>query len=111
MKTLYLILCLLGASVPLGLFLPWLGQHGLNFPLLIQQVWASPVAAFAWADVGVSALALIAFMAHGNKRRPVRQRGWVVAALCLIGPSLALPRYLLLREPVGSHGVDGGKGS
>lgn len=111
MKTLYLILCLLGASVPLGLFLPWLGQHGLNFPLLIQQVWASPVAAFAWADVAMSALALLAFMAHDNKRHPVRQRGWVVAALCLIGPSLALPRYLLLREPVGSHGVDGGKGS
>jgi len=105
MKTLYLILCLLGASVPLGLFLPWLGQHGLNFPLLIQQVWASPVAAFAWADVGVSALALLAFMAHDNKRRPrpVRHRGWVIAALFLIGPSLALPLYLLLREPADSR--------
>ena len=91
--------------------MPWLGQHGLNFPLLIQQVWASPVAAFAWADVVMSGLALLAFMAHDHKRRPVRHRVWVLAALFLIGPSLALPMYLLLREPVDSHGVDGGKGS
>lgn len=50
-------------------------------------------------------------MAHDNKRHPVRHRGWVIAALFLIGPSLALPLYLLLREPVDSHEVDGGKGA
>lgn len=103
MKQLYFILCWLGAAVPLGLFLPWLGQHGLNFSLLIEQIGVSPVAAFAWADVVVSAMALLAFMAHEHKSHSVRHRWWVVGALIFIGPSLALPLYLLLRESVDSH--------
>lgn len=98
MKNLYLSLCVLGTALPLIAFGPWLLAHGLDIPLLLEQALTSPVAAFAWADVLVSALVLLAFIAQQQRVRPV-QRVWLpVVALFCVGVSLALPLYLYLRE-------------
>jgi hypothetical protein len=101
MKTAYLLLCVLGVVVPYFAFGPWLLEHGPALYLLVTQVLGSPVAAFAWADVLVSAVALLVFMAHEQRSRPIRYSWLPVVGLLCVGVSLALPLYLYMRENSG----------
>jgi hypothetical protein len=98
MRSAYLALCVLGILLPYAAFGPWLFEHGLALHLLVHEVAGSPVAAFAWADVLVSAAALLAFMAREHRARPVRYAWVPVIGLLCVGVSLALPLYLYLRE-------------
>jgi len=98
MSLVYAVLCVIGLVVPYTLLAPWLQQHGLVLPRLVSEAFAAPVSAFAWADVVVSAVALLCFMAHEQSRRRVRHLWAPVVALVTVGVSLALPLYLLLRE-------------
>ncbi|CAN7232309.1 DUF2834 domain-containing protein [Pseudoxanthomonas sp. LjRoot143] len=97
MQLIYLVLCVIGAALPLSQFIPWLSANGLNMPLLLQQAIATPVSAFAWADVLVSGIAVLVFIAVEGRRLAMR-RLWIPAACMLVGPSLALPTFLLMRE-------------
>jgi hypothetical protein len=93
----YLILCIAGAALPLAQFVPWLAAHGLDLPLLIQQATDGPIASFAWADVLVSGIAVIALIIAEGRR--IRMPGlWLPLVAIIVGPSLALPLFLLLRE-------------
>ncbi|MDO5090831.1 MAG: DUF2834 domain-containing protein [Cardiobacteriaceae bacterium] len=93
----YLLLCLLGTALPLAAFLPWLGEHGLNLPLLAVQAFATPLSAFAWLDVLVSAAATIAFVLWEG-RRIAMPRPWLALLGLGVGVSLALPLFLWMRE-------------
>lgn len=97
MRGLYLLLCVLGAALPLSQFVPWLAQHGLDVPLLIEQATSGRVAAFAWADVLISGLAVAALVVAEGRRLGM-PRLWIPIAALAVGPSLALPLFLLLRE-------------
>ena len=97
MRFVYLLLCIAGTALPLAQFVPWLSTNGLNVPLLVQQATSSNIAAFAWADVLVSALATIALICVEGRRLGMR-RLWLPLSSLLVGPSLALPLFLLLRE-------------
>ncbi|MBB5019818.1 hypothetical protein HNQ59_003126 [Chitinivorax tropicus] len=97
MKNIYLALCVLGLVVPYICFAPWLGSNGLAIDLLLSQAFSSPVSAFAWADVALSGLALLAFVAHEQRRRQVRGVWLVCVGLFTVGVSFALPLYLYLR--------------
>ncbi len=97
MRHLYLVLCVLGTVLPLAQFAPWLGEHGLDVPLLVQQTLATPVSAFAWSDVLVSALATVALVLAESRRLRMRH-GWVALLGLCVGVSLALPLCLWLRE-------------
>jgi hypothetical protein len=97
MQIVYALLCLLGSVLPLLPFGPWLASHGPNLRLLAQQAVASPVSAFAWADVLVSALTVTALvLAEGHRLR--MRRPWIALLGLVVGVSLALPLFLLLRE-------------
>lgn len=98
MKKLYLLLTLLGISLPYGAFLPWLSNNGLNIPLLIEQAIANPISIFAWLDVVVSALALIAFILMEGKRAKVRHSWLAILGTLTVGVSCGLPLFLHLRE-------------
>ncbi len=95
MQPIYLRLCLAGAALPLSQFVPWLAAHGLH--LLLQQASASHIAAFAWADVLVSGIAVAVFVVVEG-RRLAMPRWWLPLCCLAVGPSLALPLFLLLRE-------------
>jgi hypothetical protein len=60
MKYLFALLALLGAVVPYALFVPWLLEHGFEPRAFLAQALANRISMFAWMDVIVSAVALIA---------------------------------------------------
>jgi len=45
-KTIYLVLCLLGAILPYWQFVPWLAENGPNMPLFFQQLFVNRIGAF-----------------------------------------------------------------
>ena len=97
MQAIYAILCILGTALPLAQFIPWLADQGLNLPLFIQQAIATPIAAFAWSDLVVSALVVVIFVLSEGRRLGIR-RAWASLFGLAVGVSLALPLFLLLRE-------------
>ncbi len=97
MRIVYIILCICGAALPLAQFVPWLSSHGLDIPLLVAHAVATPISAFAWSDVLVSAIAVAVFVVVEGRRLGMR-RTWLPILALGVGPSLALPLFLLQRE-------------
>ena len=97
MQIIYILLCIAGAALPLSQFIPWFSAHGLNVPLLLQQATSTYISAFAWADVLVSGIAVAVFVLAEGRRVAMRQL-WLPLSCLAIGPSLALPLFLLLRD-------------
>lgn len=97
-KALYLCLCVAGTVVPYSQLLPFLRENGLNLPLMIAQLFATPVSAFFGADVIVSSLVLWVFVAVDGRRTHVPHRWAPIVANLAVGVSLGLPLFLYLRE-------------
>lgn len=97
MQRVYVILCIAGALFPLSQFVSLLVDHGLDIPLLVRQAMSMPVSAFAWSDVAVSAVVLIVFVIAEGRRIGMPHAAWSLLGL-MVGVSLALPLFLLLRE-------------
>ena len=98
LKTIYLVLCLLGAALPYWQLVPWLAENGLNMPLFFQQLFANHIGAFFGMDVLVSAAALLVFIRSEGSRLGVPARWLPVIAMLTVGVSLGLPLFLYLRE-------------
>lgn len=97
MQIFYILLCVAGTALPLSQFVPWLSSHGFSVTLLLQQATSSNIAAFAWADVLISGIAVAVFVvAEGHKL--AMRRLWLPLSCLVVGPSLALPLFLFLRE-------------
>ena len=84
-----------GIALPLAQFIPWLGQHGLDVPLFINEVFATPISSFFGWDVIISVTTLLALSIIDRTLAP-RQR-LAIAVASLLGASVGLPLYLLLR--------------
>jgi hypothetical protein len=97
-KSIYLLLCILGAAIPYSQFIPWVLENGLHAGLLIRQLFANRISAFFGLDVLVSSAVLLVFMRVEGRRRRLRFRWLPIVALCVVGVSLALPLFLYLRE-------------
>jgi Terpene cyclase DEP1 len=97
-KTIYLVLCFVGAALPYWQFVPWLMQHGMNLPLFSRELFANRISAFFGMDVLVSALVLIVFMRVESARLKIPRRWLPVLGLLTVGVSLCLPLFLYLRE-------------
>jgi hypothetical protein len=96
MVRLYAALCVLGTLLPLWFLGSFVADEGLDPGAFADQLTASDVALFAWADVAVSGLAVIAF-ALRERARGLALWWPPVPATLLVGPSLGLPLLLLLR--------------
>ena len=97
MQILYIFLCIGGTALPLSQFVPWLSAHNLDVLLLWQQATSSNIAAFAWADVLISGIVVAVFIVAEGRKLAMR-RLWLPLSCLAIGPSLALPLFLPLRE-------------
>jgi hypothetical protein len=97
MQLIYILLCIAGTALPLSQFVPWLAGYGLDVPLLLQQAISTYIAAFAWADVLISGIVVVVFVLAEGRRLAMR-RLWLPLSCLVVGPSLALPLFLFLRE-------------
>lgn len=98
MKYAYATLCVLGVLLPYGALLPWLLDNGLSIGAFVSDAGATSISAMAWLDVMVSAVALLFFI-FAESRRLGMSTWWAPAVgTFLVGVSLGLPLFLLLRE-------------
>lgn len=100
LKTVYLMLCVLGLVLPYTQFVPRVLENGLHMGLLFQQLFANRLGAFFGMDVLVSAVALLVFArAEGRRLALGAHTRWLtLAAVLTVGVSLGLPLFLYLRE-------------
>jgi len=98
LKTLYLILCVIGAVLPYWQFVPWVSQNGLNTALFFHQLFANRISSFFGMDVLVSAAVLVVFMRSESSRLDIAGRWLPILALLLVGVSLSFPMFLYMRE-------------
>jgi Terpene cyclase DEP1 len=100
LKTVYLLLCVVGLVLPYTQFVPWAAENGLHMRLFIGQLFANRVGAFFGMDVLVSALTLMVFAsAEGRRLKLGASARWLtLAAVLTVGVSLGLPLFLYLRE-------------
>jgi|SRR5208282_48913 len=97
-KTMYLVLCLVGALVPYSQFVPWVFEHGMNLSLFVRELFVNRISVFFGMDVLVSAVVLVVFIRIESTRLSIRRRWVPVLAVLLVGVSLALPLFLYMRE-------------
>ena len=97
MQIVYAVLCIVGTAWPLAQFIPWLPDHGLNVPHFVSQATATPIAAFGWSDLVVSGAVVAAFILTEGRRLGMRH-AWASMLGLIVGVSLALPLFLLLRQ-------------
>jgi hypothetical protein len=98
LRHVYLGLCAFGALLPYWQFLPWLWQHGLDFPLFFQQLFANRIGAFFGLDVIVSSLVLWGFVLFEGRRIGLRHLWLPISASLVVGVSLGLPLFLYMRQ-------------
>jgi len=98
MKKIYLILAILGFIIPLSQFLLWLGENGLNISLLFETIINDRLSLFAWLDVIISAIVLIAFIIYEGVKIGMGKIWIPIVATLFVGVSFGLPLFLLLRE-------------
>jgi len=97
-RSIYAVLCVVGAIVPYAVFLPFVREHGLDMGLILRELFANRVSASFAADVILSSVAFWAFVAIEGKRAGVPRLWLPVAANVLVGLSLGLPLFLYMRE-------------
>ncbi|KZN51749.1 DUF2834 domain-containing protein [Pseudoalteromonas luteoviolacea] len=98
MKYIYGVLCVLGAVLPYCAFIPWLAENGPSFLLLYSQISTNPLSSMAWLDVIVSAFVLVAFIIYEGRLLKMKKLWLPIASTFIVGVSLGLPLFLLLRE-------------
>jgi hypothetical protein len=97
-KTLYLVLCIVGTILPCSQLVSFLREHGLDLSLFFQQLFANKVSGFFGLDVIVSSLVLWIFVYSEGARLRMRRLWIYIACNLLVGVSLGLPLFLLMRE-------------
>ena len=76
MVKVYTFLCVIGTILPYSVFIMWIREYGLDVHLFIFNIITSKIALFAWFDVILSALVLIAFIWTTGPRDGVRY-SWI----------------------------------
>ena len=105
-KTIYLVLCILGIVLPYSQFIPWVAGHGLDMRLFIQRLFANRIGGFFGMDVIVSALTLIVFVRSERARLIPVERWLPIIALLCVGVSLGLPLLLYIRQRSIERGIE-----
>ena len=102
-QILYFTLCVAGTILPYSQFIPFLREHGLDTTLFRQQLFANRVSGFFGLDVIVSSLVLWVFVYSEGTRLRMRNLWIYVASNLLVGVSLGLPLFLLMRQSKLDH--------
>ena len=97
-KWIYLALAVIGAVIPMSIFLPWAWENGLAPGAFLAALNANPISRFFAWDLLIAGLAVLVWIGIETRRRRVAY-AWTAAlgTLC-VGVSFGLPLYLYLRE-------------
>jgi Terpene cyclase DEP1 len=98
LTALYLLLCILGTVLPFSQFIPFLLENGLNINLFLEQLFVNRISSFFGIDLIVSVLVLLTFILWEGSRLKMKNLWVYVASTLLIGVSLGLPLFLLMRQ-------------
>ena len=96
MKKIFIALTFFGILMPYAQLIPWLIEHGLNIPLLLDEAFSQPISRFAWFDVIVSAFTLFAVTYLCRKLLNKAELAIVIAGTLLVGVSLGFPLLCLI---------------
>jgi hypothetical protein len=97
-QSIYLVCCLLGTLLPYSQFLPFLLEHGFNLTLFFEQLFANRISSFFGMDVLISSLVLWIFVFSEGTRLQMKHLWIYVLSNLLVGVSLGLPLFLLMRQ-------------
>ena len=97
-KWLYLALAVIGAAIPMSIFLPWVADNGPDPGAFLAALTANPISIFFAWDLLISGVAVLAWIALETRRRHVPYAWTAALGTCCIGVSFGLPLYLYLRE-------------
>ena len=98
LQTAYLILCILGTILPFSQFVPFLVEQGLDINLFFQQLFANRISGFFGMDLFVTSLVLWLFVFWEGSRLGMKNLWIYIASNLLVGVSLGLPLFLLMRQ-------------
>jgi hypothetical protein len=98
MKRFYLAAAVVGAVVPLTFFGLHFVRSGFDLGQLAADAIASPASTAFLADLLISVVVALAFVAHDGRRLGIGRFGAVLAGTLCIGLSFSLPLYLYWRE-------------
>ena len=103
----YALMCLVGTALPYSALIAWVVESGsLDVGAMVAEIAASRMSTFAWLDVLVAAIVLIWFVRHEGRRLSLSGLWMPIAGTCLVGVSLGLPLFLLMRERAMRHAVE-----
>jgi hypothetical protein len=97
-KTIYLIFAVLGLLLPYYFLIVFLGAHGFDFPLLIQQIFANQISTFFAVDLIISIFVFWFYLYHEAGKLKMKNWWVYVLASLTVGLSFALPLFLYFRE-------------
>ena len=94
----YLVLCILGTALPYSQFVPFLLEKGLNVNAFFGQLFANQISGFFGMDVIVSSVVFLFFVFSEGSRLKMKNLWIFIATNLLVGVSLGLPLFLLMRQ-------------
>ena len=98
MKTLYLVLAILGAVIPYAFFLQHFSAEGVSLFGFVSALFANPAAGGFTADLLFTSAVFWIFMIQQRRRDKGPNPLLFVALNLLVGLSCAFPAYLYARE-------------
>ena len=98
MKTLYLVLAILGAVIPYYFFASFLLVYSFDFQLFFQQLLANNVAKFFVMDLIIATIVFWIFVIREARRVNLNNSWLFIIFTLVIGLSFAFPLFLYFRE-------------
>jgi len=98
MKTLYLVLAIVGAVLPYAFFVQHFSSEGVGVTGFLAALFANPAASGFTTDLLFTSLVFWIFMFHQRSRQKGPRPILFIVLNVLIGVSCAFPAYLYARE-------------
>jgi len=97
-KTIYFIFAFLGLVLPYYFLLSFLKEHGLDFPILIQELFANKISTFFAVDLMISIIVFWFYLYCEATTRKMKNWWLYILASLTVGLSFALPLFLYFPE-------------
>jgi hypothetical protein len=98
LQAVYLMLCLVGTVFPYSQFIPFLLEHGFDIHVFLDQLFVNRISSFFGMDLIVTSVVLWIFIFSEGIRLKMNHLWVYIASNLLVGVSLALPLFLLMRQ-------------